>query len=165
MTSNRKVPDSGIQLLLKGNEPIGPFFSEINEDGHLEIGPIAVLPRFQGHEFGRLLLRKALRLSLKHKLESALSVNAANEKALSLYLKEGFEKMYSKVCYRLLQLAYEIQDFLCVTLCFNASILPNENPFFVNNERRSLSSQILLTVHLLRLNHVKQLVYLFILIA
>ncbi|HAY98591.1 MAG TPA: hypothetical protein DCY45_04970 [Mesotoga sp.] len=112
-------------------------------------------------------MRKALRLSLKHELESVLSVNAANEKALSLkrVSKRCIARFATDYLSRLLQLAYEIQDFLCVTLCFNASILPNENPFFVNNERRSLSSQILLTVHLLRLNHVKQLVYLFILIA
>lgn len=94
------VPRSGIQLLIKVNEPIGLLFSEVNEDGLLEIGPLAVLPSFQGQGYGRLLLRKALLLSLDLGLESILSVNAENEKALSLYIEEGFEKAWTKACYR-----------------------------------------------------------------
>jgi len=40
------VPDSGIQLLYKENEPVGLFFSEINSERLLEIGPLALLPGF-----------------------------------------------------------------------------------------------------------------------
>ena len=94
------VPSSGIQLLIKVDEPIGLFFSEVNEDGLLEIGPLAVLPNYQGQGYGRLLLRKALLLSLDLGVESVLSVNAENEKALSLYIEEGFEKAWTKVCYK-----------------------------------------------------------------
>jgi len=94
------VPSSGIQLLIRVNEPIGLFFAEVNEDELLEIGPLAVLPSFQGQGYGRLLLRKALLLSLDLGLESVLSVNAENEKALSLYIEEGFEKVSTKVCYK-----------------------------------------------------------------
>jgi len=92
------IPSSRIQLLIKVNEPIGMFFSEVNEDGLLEIGPLAVLPSFQGQGYGRLLLRKTLLLSLDLGLESVLSVNSENEKALSLYTEEGSEKGQTKVC-------------------------------------------------------------------
>jgi len=45
------------------------------------------------------LLRKVLLLSLDLGLESVLSVNSKNEKALSLYIEEGFEKAQTKVFY------------------------------------------------------------------
>lgn len=102
ITDGANIPTGGIQLLyLDGGVPAGLFFSEINEEGMLEVGPIAVLPQYQRRGLGRLLLNRVLQLSSDLGLDTVLSVNAENEKAVSLYLKEGFQKTETKICYRL----------------------------------------------------------------
>ncbi|MDD5745293.1 MAG: GNAT family N-acetyltransferase [Mesotoga sp.] len=101
MIEKYNIPAEGIQLLYFEGTPAGLFFSEITEDGMLEIGPIAVLPEYQGRGLGRTLLRRAVQLSQRLGLDSVLSVNAENEKALSLYLKEGFTKVDTRICYGL----------------------------------------------------------------
>jgi len=99
MIEKYNIPAEGIQLLYFEGTPVGLFFSEITEDGMLEIGPIAVLPEYQGRGLGRALLRRAVQLSQRLGLDSVLSVNAENEKALSLYLKEGFTRVGTRICY------------------------------------------------------------------
>jgi mycothiol synthase len=99
MIEKYNVPAEGIQLLYFEGTPAGLFFSEIIEEGMLGIGPIAVLPEYQGRGLGRTLLRRAVQLSQRLGLDSVLSVNAENEKALSLYLKEGFTKVDTRICY------------------------------------------------------------------
>lgn len=55
------------------------------------IGPVAVLPGWQGKGLGRQLLRAVLQI-IQHRYgwKSALCVNAENSDALRLYLQEGF---------------------------------------------------------------------------
>ncbi|MBU0954136.1 MAG: GNAT family N-acetyltransferase [Spirochaetes bacterium] len=56
------------------------------------IGPVAVLPDWQGKGLGRQLLRTILQVIQQHYgWKSALCVNAENRDALRLYLQEGFE--------------------------------------------------------------------------
>ena len=57
------------------------------------IGPIAVIPEYRGRGLGRNMLREIVRIiQQKNGWRSSLCVNADNEDALTLYLREGFEK-------------------------------------------------------------------------
>jgi mycothiol synthase len=64
------------------------------------LGPVAVVPAFQGRGFGRALLRAGLAAAkfagCRHCL---LSVNAENSGAAGLYLVEGFTKKSVMVCW------------------------------------------------------------------
>ncbi len=65
-----------------------------------QIGPIAVRGGWQGRGFGRLLLRAAVAAARQAGFENSwLSVNGENERAIGLYLSEGFRKVQAMVCY------------------------------------------------------------------
>lgn len=65
------------------------------------IGLLAVKPDHQGKGIGRLLLREGLRFGKEAGMEKALiSVNGENDKAVSLYTREGFEKKTVMICYK-----------------------------------------------------------------
>lgn len=91
----------GILMLWHDQEPIGILRVEKDPDDNiLEIGPIAILPAYQGKGLGRSLLRFGLEVGLKNGFKSAaLSVNGENKKAADLYLSEGFEKEALIYCY------------------------------------------------------------------
>lgn len=91
----------GILMLWHDQEPIGILRVEKDADDNiLEIGPIAILPAYQGKGLGRSLLRFGLEVGLKNGFKSAaLSVNGENKKAANLYLSEGFEKEALIYCY------------------------------------------------------------------
>ncbi len=99
-TSNTYIKD-GILMLWHDQEPIGILRVEKDSDDNiLEIGPIAILPAYQGKGLGRSLLRFGLEVGLKNGFKSAaLSVNGENKKAADLYLSEGFEKETLIYCY------------------------------------------------------------------
>ena len=96
MASDRQTLADGIFLLTFEGEPAGVVrtscdVAEDDGDAMLEIGPLAILPRFQGRGYGTLLLRHALAFGVGRGLSRAvLSVNAENTPALGLYLREGF---------------------------------------------------------------------------
>ncbi|MDJ0727397.1 MAG: ribosomal protein S18-alanine N-acetyltransferase [Prochloraceae cyanobacterium] len=65
-------------------------FWAILEEAHITI--VAVHPDYQGQGFGQLLLYSLLKDAVSRKLERAtLEVRAANQPALSLYKKFGFQ--------------------------------------------------------------------------
>ena len=65
-----------------------------------EVETLGVLPAHQGIGLGRALLHTALRAAAAHrKLSVALSVAAANERALALYLDTGFRVDDVRVCW------------------------------------------------------------------
>ncbi len=73
----------------------------------MNIGPVAVLPSYQGKGLGRVLLRAMLICAHEKSYKSViLSVNADNESALSLYTKEGFKKAEGFAC-----LSLKVQAF------------------------------------------------------
>lgn len=66
----------------------------------MNIGPLAILPAYQGKGLGRQLLRAALDFAQKKKYKKAmLCVNADNERAKKLYLKEAFVQIEGVVAY------------------------------------------------------------------
>ena len=99
-TSDNYIKD-GILMLWHGKEPIGILRIEKDPDDNIaEIGPIAILPTYQGKGLGRNLLRVGLEVGLRNGFKStALSVNGENQKAADLYLSEGFEKETLMYCY------------------------------------------------------------------
>ena len=96
--------EGGMQILWKGMEPIAVVKSIKDFDEGKDynfIGPLAVLPDYQGMGIGRGLLRAALQLGRSIGYPNAmLCVNAENEKAVELYLKEGFKQHLLATCYK-----------------------------------------------------------------
>lgn len=94
----------GAMVLWHGQKPVGVVRAEEDEvDGRpvAEIGPLAILPEYQGRGLGRAMLRTALRFAQERGFgRAALCVNAENERATALYLNEGFIKVEMVVCYR-----------------------------------------------------------------
>lgn len=95
--------ESGIFLLYHHAQPVGVVRTA--EDVHdgarvINIGPLALVPAYQGQGLGRQLLRAALSFGRHIGLETAvLSANVDNENAVRLYLSEGFQTAEAVVCY------------------------------------------------------------------
>ncbi|MFZ5353945.1 MAG: GNAT family N-acetyltransferase [Bacillota bacterium] len=97
--------EGGMMMLWKGDEPVGVIRAgkETEDDkNYAFIGPLAILPEYHGMGLGKGLLRASLRFSKSVGLPyGMLCVNAENEKAAELYLKEGFTKLAVMVNYRI----------------------------------------------------------------
>lgn len=95
--------EGGLLLLLHNNHPVGIIRgSKDDYEGEpaMNIGPFAILPAYQGKGLGRQLLRAALDFAHKTNYKKAvLCVNAENERAKELYLKEGFIQMEGVIAY------------------------------------------------------------------
>lgn len=95
--------EGGVFLLYHLDKPVGvvrTIEDFHNDETVLNIGPLALIPEYQGKGLGRQLLRKALSFGKSIGLPKAvLSANADNERAVQLYTKEGFIKEESLVCY------------------------------------------------------------------
>jgi mycothiol synthase len=67
----------------------------------MNIGPLAILPEYQGKGLGRALLRASIKFSKEKGYgKCVLCVNADNEQAKVLYLQEGFQQAEGVACYR-----------------------------------------------------------------
>ncbi|WP_178021405.1 GNAT family N-acetyltransferase [uncultured Paenibacillus sp.] len=97
--------NGGMLFLVHGARPVG--IVRCTDDEYLDtpimnIGPLALLPEYQGKGLGRLLLRRALEFGRESGYRRAiLCVNAENERAKALYLQEGFKEAEYAVNYRL----------------------------------------------------------------
>ncbi len=85
----------GMQILWYGENPVGVLrmLKESEESGDYSfVAPIALLPEYQGKGLGTELLKAGIELGQDNGLlNTMLVVNAENEQALSLYMKNGFE--------------------------------------------------------------------------
>ena len=95
--------EGGIKLLYHNEKPVGLIrLSKEIEKGitYAFIGPLAIIPEYQGRGLGRKLLRVGLDYGKSKGLSKAmLSVNAENDSAVTLYLQEGFERERVMICY------------------------------------------------------------------
>lgn len=96
--------DAKGMLLLYCNEiPVGhvQVSEEVEEEiKYAFISSLCVNPEFGGKGFGRNLLRAGLNYGKSMGItKGMLTVNAENNKALDLYLKEGFRIEESMICY------------------------------------------------------------------
>ena len=66
----------------------------------MNIGPLAIQPKYQGQGLGRMLLRASLCFA-RDKAHTRVipSVNGENERAKALYIQEGFQQVEAVVCY------------------------------------------------------------------
>ncbi|MBU5440114.1 GNAT family N-acetyltransferase [Tissierella sp. MSJ-40] len=98
--------EGGLLFLMHNNNPVG-IIRGVNDDYEgepaMNIGPLAILPAYQGKGMGRQLLRAALDFAQKKKYKKVmLCVNADNERAKEIYLREGFVQIEGVIAYEYL---------------------------------------------------------------
>jgi mycothiol synthase len=95
--------EGGMMLLFHQGKPVGVTRGADDEYENapiMNIGPVAVIPEYQGRGLGRILLRTALKFAKKKGYNrTILSVNGENERAQALYIQEGFKQVEAVVCY------------------------------------------------------------------
>lgn len=104
MITDEDYIDGGMMILYHQEEPIGIIRGSLDDDNGeaiMHIGPLAILPEYQGKGLGRNLLRALIDFGKKNSLnKTSISVNGENERAKSLYIQEGFKEVIEFVCYR-----------------------------------------------------------------
>lgn len=102
-STDKLLLNEGIQILRDGEKPVGlvRMIREEDETGvYSFVGPIALIPRYQGRGLGRELLKAGILIGIKNGLEnSMLVVNGENEQALGLYRKTGYEIDMAVSCF------------------------------------------------------------------
>ncbi|MEH7275658.1 GNAT family N-acetyltransferase [Neobacillus vireti] len=95
--------EGGMMLLFHQGNPVGVIRGaddEYEDAPIMNIGPVAILPAYQGSGLGRILLRAALQFAKeKGYKRTILSVNGENERAKALYIQEGFKQVEAVACY------------------------------------------------------------------
>ncbi|MDF2854724.1 MAG: family N-acetyltransferase [Neobacillus sp.] len=103
LVSSTDYIDGGMQILYHLAKVVGVVMGAIDEYEDapiMNIGPVAVIPEYQGIGLGRLLLRAALHFAKENAFKrTILSVNPENDKAINLYLQEGFQEVESFVSF------------------------------------------------------------------
>lgn len=96
--------DGGIMFLYHKENPIGVVRGADDEyEGSpaMNIGPIAIIPEYQGKGLGRSLLRASLQFAKEKSYKrTSLCVNAENERAKALYIQEGFNEVEAVTCFQ-----------------------------------------------------------------
>ncbi|RSK27672.1 GNAT family N-acetyltransferase [Bacillus sp. HMF5848] len=96
--------EGGMMILYHLNKPIGVVrgSADIYEGiPTMSIGPLAIIPSYQGKGLGRILLRAVLKFAREKSYSKAiLCVNGENERAKTLYEHEGFKEVEAVVCYK-----------------------------------------------------------------
>lgn len=104
MISASDYIEDGMKILYHGEKPIGVVRGskdEYEDSPIMNIGPLAILPDYQGKGLGRSLLRAALDFAKRKSYnKTVLCVNAENERAKALYVQEGFEQVHAVACYK-----------------------------------------------------------------
>lgn len=103
MASDSDYIEDGMMLLYHKDRAVGVVRGAADEyEGTqiMNIGPLAILPEYQGRGLGRILLRAALHFAREKAYHrTILCVNAENQRAEDLYIKEGFQKVEAVACY------------------------------------------------------------------
>lgn len=96
--------EGGLMILYHNEKPIGVVKGSKEEyEGKpiMNIGPLAIIPQYQGRGLGRALLRACIKFAKDNKYDrTILCVNAENERAKALYIQEGFRQVEGVVCYK-----------------------------------------------------------------
>lgn len=103
ITSEENI-EGGSMILYHGDWPVGVVRGakdEYEDSPIMNIGPLALIPEYQGKGLGRSLLRASLRFAKEKSYErTILCVNAENERAKALYIQEGFKQVEAVACYK-----------------------------------------------------------------
>lgn len=104
MISGEDYIEGGLMILYHKEKPVGVVRGAKDEyEGKpiMNIGPLAIIPEYQGKGLGRLLIRTSLGFAKEKGYDrTILCVNAENERAKSLYIQEGFKQVEAVVCYK-----------------------------------------------------------------
>lgn len=96
--------EGGSMILYHKEKPVGVVRGSMDEyegSAIMNIGPLAIIPEYQGKGLGRSLLRASLFFAKEKSYErTVLCVNAENERAKDLYLQEGFKQVEAVACYK-----------------------------------------------------------------
>jgi mycothiol synthase len=103
MTSEDNI-EGGSMILYHKERPVGSIRGAMDEyegSAIMNIGPLAIIPEYQGKGLGRSLLRASLHFAKEKSYDKTiLCVNAENERAKDLYQQEGFKQVEAVVCYK-----------------------------------------------------------------
>lgn len=95
--------ENGMLILYHNGKAVGIVRGaddEYENASIMNIGPLAIIPEYQGKGLGRALLRSSLNFACEKGYSSTiLCVNGENERAKTLYTHEGFKQVESVVCY------------------------------------------------------------------
>lgn len=98
--------EGGMKILYHNQTPVGVVRGsddEYEDEPIMNIGPVAIVPKYQGKGLGRVLIRAALKFAKdKGYSKAILSVNGENERAKTLYEQEGFSQVEGVTCYKYL---------------------------------------------------------------
>lgn len=104
MNTGEDYIEGGLMILYHKHEPVGIVrgsMDEYDDAPIMNIGPLALIPKYQGQGLGRSLLRASLSFAKdKDFKRTILCVNDENDRAKSLYLQEGFKQVEAVVCYK-----------------------------------------------------------------
>jgi mycothiol synthase len=104
MISGEDYIEGGLMILYHKERPVGIVRGskdEYEDASIMNIGPLAIIPEYQGRGLGRGLLRASLGFAKDKGYErTVLCVNAENERAKALYIQEGFKQVEAVVCYK-----------------------------------------------------------------
>lgn len=96
--------ESGLLMLYHNEKPVGVVRGAKDEyEGTpiMNIGPLAIIPQYQGKGLGRILLRASMKFAKDNGYDrTILCVNAENERAKVLYIQEGFRQVEGVACYK-----------------------------------------------------------------
>lgn len=96
--------EGGLMILYHNEKPVGVVKGskdEYEDKPIMNIGPLAIIPQYQGRGLGRILLRASIKFAKDNGYDrTILCVNAENERAKALYIQEGFRQVEGVVCYR-----------------------------------------------------------------
>ncbi len=104
MNSGEEYLEGGAMILYNEERPVGVVRAAKDEYEDLpivNIGPLAIIPEYQGKGLGRMLLREGVRFGReKGYSRTVLCVNAENDRAKALYEQEGFKQVEAVACYK-----------------------------------------------------------------
>jgi mycothiol synthase len=110
MTEEQDYLKGGMMILFHRDLPVGVIRGSDDEYENspiMNIGPIAIIPEYQGRGLGRSLLRASLRFAKEQSYKkTVLCVNGDNEHAKALYVQEGFKQVEAVACYHYFLLNY-----------------------------------------------------------
>ncbi|WP_379153700.1 GNAT family N-acetyltransferase [Paenibacillus sp. sgz5001063] len=103
MISRKSYIEGGLMILYHNGLAVGVVRGADDDyqgSPIMNIGPLAVLPEYQGQGLGKILLRAALRFAKDHSYtQTVLCVNAENDRAQALYIGEGFKQVEAAACF------------------------------------------------------------------
>lgn len=95
--------ENGALILYHGDRPVGVvqgLDDEYDDAPIMCIGPLAIIPEYQGRGLGRMMLRASINYAAQHGYtRTVLCVNGENERAKRLYLHEGFHEAEEVAAY------------------------------------------------------------------